>query len=108
MRTRAYTGKPARTIRTEYAEEWEKKADQIQPFPFQAMVSIQNNAMDYPGHTESFDPRKTSMPAGQGVGMIHEIKPAGEIVRHIVREAEAVIAQRFVEPSRAAEVKPTA
>ena len=108
MRTRAYTGKPARTIRTEYAEEWEKKADQIQPFPFQAMTSIQNNAMDYPGHTESFDPRRTFMPAGQGVGMIHEIKPAGEIVRDIVREAEAVIAQRFVEPSRAAEVKPTA
>ena len=40
------------------------------------------------------------MPAGQGVGLIHEIKPAGEIVRDIVREAEAVIEQRFVRPSR--------
>jgi NAD(P)H-dependent flavin oxidoreductase YrpB (nitropropane dioxygenase family) len=41
------------------------------------------------------------MPAGQGVGMIHEIKPAAEIVRDIVREAETVIEKRFVQPSRA-------
>ena len=99
MRTRAYTGKTARTIKTAYAEEWEKKADQIQPFPFQAMVSVQNQVMDYPGLTESFDVTRTFMPAGQGVGMIHEIKPAAEIVRDIVREAEAVIDKRFVQPS---------
>src|SRR5574341_550919 len=98
MRTRAYTGKTARTIKTEYALEWEKRADEIQPFPFQAMVSVQNKVMDYPGLTESFDVNRTFMPAGQGVGMIHEIKPAGEIVRDIVREAESVIKERFVRP----------
>jgi hypothetical protein len=38
------------------------------------------------------------MPAGQGVGMIHDIKPAGEIVRDIVREAEPVIEERFLQP----------
>jgi hypothetical protein len=32
--------------------------------------------------------------------MIHDIKPAGEIVRDIVREAEAVIEQRFVRSGR--------
>ena len=48
---------------------------------------------------ESFDPARTFMPAGQGVGLIHEIKPAAEIVRDIVREAEAVIEKRFVQPS---------
>ena len=35
VRTRCYTGKPARTIRNRYNEEWERKADQIQPFPMQ-------------------------------------------------------------------------
>ena len=99
MRTRAYTGKPARTIKTPYAEEWETRAGEIKPFPFQAMTSIQNQAMDYPGLGESFDPARTFMPAGQGVGLIHEIKPAAEIVRDIVAEAEAVIDKRFVQPS---------
>jgi enoyl-[acyl-carrier protein] reductase II len=95
MRTRAYTGKTARTIKTEYAEEWETRPNEIQKFPMQAMISVQNQVMDYPGLTESFDATRTFMPAGQGVGMIHEIKPAGEIVRDIVREAEAVIEKRF-------------
>ena len=99
MRTRAYTGKTARAIKTAYAEEWEKKSDEIQPFPMQAMTSIQNQVMDYPGVTESFDVTRTFMPAGQGAGMIREIKPAADVVRDIVREAEAVIDKRFVKPS---------
>jgi len=32
------------------------------------------------------------MPAGQGMGMIHEIKPAGDVLADLVREAEAVLA----------------
>ena len=103
MRTRAYTGKTARTIRTAYAEEWEKRSDEIQGFPQQAMTSVQNQVMDYPGVTESFDVERTFMPAGQGAGMIHEIKPAAEVVRDIVREAEAVIDKRFVKPSQEVE-----
>jgi len=99
MRTRAYTGKTARTIKTAYAEEWETRAGDIKPFPFQAMTSIQNQVMDYPGLTESFDVTRTFMPAGQGVGMIHEIKPAADVVRDIIAEAEAVIDKRFVQPS---------
>lgn len=99
MRTRAYTGKTARAIKTPYAEEWETRSDEIQPFPMQAMTSIQNQVMDYPGLTESFDAARTFMPAGQGAGMIHDIKPAADVVRDIVREAEAVIEERFVKPS---------
>jgi enoyl-[acyl-carrier protein] reductase II len=95
MRTRAYTGKPARTIRTDYAEEWEKKADQIQPFPMQAGISVQQHVMDYMGHTSIFDVHRTFLPAGQGSGGIHDIKPAAEIFRDIVRESEAVIRDRF-------------
>jgi NAD(P)H-dependent flavin oxidoreductase YrpB (nitropropane dioxygenase family) len=32
------------------------------------------------------------MPAGQGVGAVRELVPAGDLVRAIVREAEQVIA----------------
>jgi enoyl-[acyl-carrier protein] reductase II len=100
MRTRAYTGKTARTIKTEYAEEWETRPGEIQAFPMQAVTSVQNQVMDYPGLTESFDAKRTFMPAGQGAGLINEIKPAADVVHDIIREAEAVIEKRFVEPSR--------
>jgi enoyl-[acyl-carrier protein] reductase II len=95
MRTRAYTGKPARTIKTEYAQEWETRTSEIQPFPMQAGISIQNNVMDYMGRTPMFDVTRTFLPAGQGSGGIHEIKPAAEIFRDIVNETETIIRERF-------------
>ena len=33
--------------------------------------------------------------AGQGVGLVREVKPAGQIVRELVEEAEQIIAQRL-------------
>jgi NAD(P)H-dependent flavin oxidoreductase YrpB (nitropropane dioxygenase family) len=34
--------------------------------------------------------------AGQSVNLVHEVLPAGEIVRRIAREAEAVIRSRMM------------
>jgi enoyl-[acyl-carrier protein] reductase II len=93
IRTRCYTGKPARTIRNRYNEEWERKADQIQPFPMQVGISIQEGVMDYMGSGRGADPERSFMPAGQGMGLIRQIKPAGEVLADIVREAEAVLAR---------------
>jgi enoyl-[acyl-carrier protein] reductase II len=78
VRTRCYTGKPARTIKNPYVEEWERKADQIQAFPMQAGLSIREGVMDYMGAVPShFNAERTFLPAGQSSGLIHEIKPAG-------------------------------
>jgi enoyl-[acyl-carrier protein] reductase II len=93
VRTRCYTGKPARTIRNRYTEEWERKTDQIQPFPMQVMYSMQQGVMDYMGIAGGADPDRSFMPAGQGMGLIRDIKPAGEVLGDIVREAEAVLAR---------------
>ncbi len=93
VRTRCYTGKPARTIRNRYTEEWEHKTDQIQPFPLQVMYSIQEGVLDYMGIAGGADPERSFMPAGQGMGLIREIKPAAEVFADIVREAEAVLAR---------------
>jgi enoyl-[acyl-carrier protein] reductase II len=93
VRTRCYTGKPARTIRNRYNEEWERKADQIQPFPMQVGISVQEGVMDYMGIGRGADPDRSFMPAGQGMGLIRQIKPAGEVLVDIVREAEAVLAR---------------
>ena len=91
VRSRSYTGKPARAIRTQRTDEWEAKADEIQEFPMQAGVSAREGVMDYMGRGDHFDPNRTFMPAGQGAGLIHEMKPAGEVFADIVREAEETI-----------------
>jgi enoyl-[acyl-carrier protein] reductase II len=91
VRTRSYTGKPARAIRNERTDEWEAKADKIQPFPMQAAISAQEGVMDYMGRGSRFDPNRTFLPAGQGAGLIHEIKPAAEVFRDIIREAEETL-----------------
>jgi len=89
MRTRCYTGKPARCIRTPYAQEWEKDPSRIKPFPQQAMISTQNGVMSYAA--DHADPERVFMPAGQGSGLIKAIKPAAEVFADLVREAEESI-----------------
>lgn len=91
LRTRCYTGKPARTIRNPYNLSWEKKLDEIKPFPMQVMYSAQHGLMDYMGNHGDADPQSCFMPAGQGMGMIHSIKPAAEVFADIVAEAETVL-----------------
>jgi enoyl-[acyl-carrier protein] reductase II len=41
--------------------------------------------------TQGVDPDRECYPAGQGVGAIHELVPAGDVVRRIVAEAEAAL-----------------
>ena len=103
VRTRSYTGKPARAIRNERTDEWEAKTDQLQPFPQQAIGSAQEGVMDYMGLSDRFDPKRTFLPAGQGTGLINEVKPATEVFEEIVREAEAIISDRFQFPTSTAE-----
>ncbi len=91
VRTRCYTGKPARTIRNAYNNDWEQnKRDQIKPFPMQMFYSAQNGVMDYMDSGLGADPERTFMPAGQGMGLIREMKPAAEVMKDLLREAESV------------------
>jgi enoyl-[acyl-carrier protein] reductase II len=90
VRTRCYTGKPLRTLKNPYIAEYEADPRKIKPFPDQMMVSVQRGVMRY--HAADADPGVTCFPAGQGVGAIREIKPAGEVVREVVAQAEAVLA----------------
>lgn len=99
VRTRCYTGKPARTIRNPYVAEMERDPSKIQPFPHQVAYSDQQGVMDYVGRRGGCDPQRTFMPAGQGSGAIRDIRPAGEILRSIVAEAEQVIEDRFAASS---------
>ncbi len=91
--SRAYTGKTCRVVRTEWTQHFEEHPEELKRFPEQVMVSMNAGAnhMGAPPEVE-VDPKREFMPAGQGVGAVRELVPAGDLVRAIVREAEQVIA----------------
>lgn len=92
IRTRCYSGKPMRVKKNPYVEGWEARPADIQAFPMQAMVSIREGVMGgIGGQTEGLDPDKSCFAMGQSAGGVHDILPAGEIVRRIMDEAHAAI-----------------
>ena len=88
--TRCYSGKPMRVIANPYVEEQERQPEAIKRFPEQLIRSAMAGVMNYVDDPAT-DPVKTCMPAGQGIGGISDIVPAGETVARVVREAQAVI-----------------
>ena len=90
--SRAFTGKTCRVVRNEYTQYYDEHPDELKPFPQQAMKSMQDGAnhLGAPPETEVNDNRDF-FPCGQGVGAINELRPAGDIVRSMVDEAEKMI-----------------
>ncbi len=95
---------PHRTLRTRFVEEWlgneargqESRADEPvightvisgQQMPLQRFMGFPPN-VDTTGDIESMD-----LLAGEGVGFVREIKPAGEIVRELVNDAREIISR---------------
>ncbi len=93
--SRAYTGKTCRVVRNKYTQEFEDEGAPPEPFPMQVIKSMQDGANHLGGDetTPDIDPDREFWPAGQGVGAIHELVPAGELVQQFVREAEEVLAK---------------
>ncbi len=90
--SRAYTGKTCRVVRNDCTQHFDEHPDELQPFPQQLIVRYKDGAnhLGSPEGTE-VDVGKEFMPAGQGVGAIVSLVPAGDIVREMVRVAEATI-----------------
>ncbi|MEE2704378.1 MAG: nitronate monooxygenase family protein [Myxococcota bacterium] len=86
--SRSVTGKPARLVRNKWAQAWVDAGKEPLPMPFQSMISgpvmqaaIQAERADiYAGF------------AGQGMGMIHEIRPAAAVLEDLVKGAETALA----------------
>ncbi|MBU6328535.1 MAG: nitronate monooxygenase [Acidobacteria bacterium] len=90
--TKGFTGKTCRVARNSYTQYWEEHLDEIQPFPAQFIRSMNEGANHLgAGPDTAVDPDLEFWPAGQGVGAIDELVPAGELVRRFVAEAEAVL-----------------
>ena len=60
-----------------------------QPMPVLRFMGFPPNS-DASGDIDSMD-----LLAGQCVGLVREVKPAGQIVRELVEEAQQIISQRL-------------
>src|SRR5499425_2460228 len=98
---------PHRTLRTAFVERWlgqeapgqESRLDE--PVVGQTVIGGQAmpvlRFMGFPPNDEaSGDIDAMALLAGQGVGLVREIKPAGQIVRELVAEARQIIAERLL------------
>jgi enoyl-[acyl-carrier protein] reductase II len=91
--SRAWTGKTLRAVRNKTVQYYEENPESLKPFPEQMFAALQEGTLHLTGGDEAagVDPDRECYPAGQGIGAIDELVPAGELVRRFVAEAEAVI-----------------
>lgn len=94
IRTRCYSGKPLRSLKNPYIADYEAHPETIKKFPEQLLISTGKQVMAY--WNPEVDAETTCMPAGQGVGSFREIRPAGDVLREIVAEAEGILARGVV------------
>jgi enoyl-[acyl-carrier protein] reductase II len=91
--SRAFSGKTMRVLRNDTTDRYDADPTLLKKFPDQLAVAFNDGTFHLGGdeHTLGIDPRREGYPAGQAVGAITSIVPAGDIVRSIVDEAQRVI-----------------
>ncbi|OLF18960.1 NAD(P)H-dependent flavin oxidoreductase [Actinophytocola xanthii] len=85
VRSRIYTGKPARLLRNRWTEAWsEPDAPEPLPMPLQnLLVGEAHQRMMRAG-----DPDVVAMPVGQIVGRMNEVRPVAEVMAALLAELE--------------------
>jgi enoyl-[acyl-carrier protein] reductase II len=92
--SRAYTGKTCRVVRTPYTQYFEEHPDELQPFPMQAGRAMKDGVFHLGAdETADVDTDREFMPAGQGVGAIHDLVPAADLVHQFVEDAERALSR---------------
>jgi enoyl-[acyl-carrier protein] reductase II len=93
--SRAFSGKTMRVIKNDVTAHFEAHPDELKPFPEQLGISFSEQYFHLGGDeaTPGVDPAREGYPAGQAVGAIDALVPAGEIVATMVAEATAAIAR---------------
>ena len=83
VRSRSWTGKPARMLRTEWTEAWEREdSPGTLPMPLQFMLI--NDAMR---RINKFNVKElTTMPVGQIVGRMNTVRPVRDVMFDLVDE----------------------
>jgi len=91
MVSRALTGKPSRSIKNLWSEEFEASGLQAMPMPFQGMISAPIMlAAEENQRADVF-----SGFAGQIVGMINEMRPAAKVLEEMVTQAHHILGEEL-------------
>jgi len=90
VRTRVYTGKPARLLKTKWTQAWDSEdAPSPLPMPLQnLLVSDAHNRMNAHG-----DPDVISMPVGQIVGRMNEVRSVADVMSELVKGFDEAVAR---------------
>jgi NAD(P)H-dependent flavin oxidoreductase YrpB (nitropropane dioxygenase family) len=90
VRTRIYTGKPARLLKTKWTEAWAAEdAPEPLPMPLQnLLVADAHNRLN-----AANNPDAISMPVGQIVGSMNEVRPVAEVMADLIREYDETVAR---------------
>ena len=86
-----FTGKTLRSIYSKFHDAWDASGLAPLPFPMQIMVS---SAL-FGGFVEANKDEYIGGFAGQASGMIHEIKPAGEVLMDMVEETVDILTNKL-------------
>ena len=91
--SRAFTGKTLRAVRNKTTQYYEEHPEELKPFPEQMLVSTSGGFLHLPQGDDAtgVDPDRECYPAGQGIGAIHDLVPAGELVGRFIAEAETAL-----------------
>src|SRR5262245_53416308 len=83
-----WPGAMSRSRRNRFIERWAGREWALRKDRAQALASVQ-------AARQSGDVQEAVLSMGQDAGLIHEILPAGEIVRRIAADAERILAERL-------------
>ena len=98
--TRAYTGKTLRALRNRWTDHFDAHPEELAPFPAQTVHSLEEGVLHLGGDgTSIVDAERECFPAGQGVGALSELVPAGELVGRFVRQADQVLRRLYTQTS---------
>jgi NAD(P)H-dependent flavin oxidoreductase YrpB (nitropropane dioxygenase family) len=88
VRTRIYTGKPARLLKSKWTEAWtEEEAPEPLPMPLQnLLVADAHNRINAAG-----DPEVVSMPVGQIVGRMNDVRPVADVMAALIDDFEEAV-----------------
>ena len=90
VRSRVYTGKPARLLRNRWTEAWED-ATAPKPLPMPLQNLLVSRAHDR--LMASGDPSVVPMPVGQIVGRMNQVRPVAEVLAELVAEADDTLSR---------------
>jgi len=82
-----------RVLRNRTTDHFDAHTEELRKFPEQLGLAYSSGVMHLGGDalTEGVDVSQECYPAGQGVGAMHELVPAAELVRRFVTEAEETL-----------------